>query len=156
MKPRTYGFGLSLLATVLVAGLVTPAFAQDVRPNPFLPQATSDEAKLLAEKERMRQAVREMMPDIKAMLMPTLDEQKQTLLAEAVEGVLSKVKEDPSILGATGGVAPAAGIDPLVPTLGPNGIPADAKFISCMNGKALYRDLNGIKYVEDAAARCAQ
>lgn len=141
--------GIIILAATAVFVSTAGAGAQDFRANPFLPEATPEEAQILAEKERMRQVIREMMPDIKTMLTPTFDEQD----SKVVDAVVAKLKEDPTILGVA---APAAGGDAQgakngAPGAAPGAEPADPtagmKLIACINGKAVYRDANGIKQV---------
>jgi len=148
----------AFLAALVLSACIVPAFGQDARVNPFLPQSTTEEQRIIAEKERMRQAIREMMPEIKSMLMPSLEEQKTEILAQTVEQVMTQVKEDPAFAMAAAGAVPAgAAADPAAAQTDPGGIPLDAKFIGCINGKALYRDTIGIRYFDEspeAADRC--
>lgn len=158
----------SFALAVLVTTIAAPAFAQDVRVNPFLPTSTAEERELLAQKERMRQAIREMMPEIRTMLQPVFEEQKTSLLAEIEaqqEEVAAALAEAEA---AAGGPAPLPGqaagtAAAAVPGTSPDGgltlpgtnIPATAKFVACFNGKAMYRDANGTKYFdENASAIC--
>lgn len=155
MTMNCTGFKALFLALSLLSVTPGTASAQDSRINPFLPNATSEEEKLLADKERMRQAVREMMPEIRSMLLPSLDEQKKAILTEAVDLVLAKVKEDPSFAAATAAPAGGAGDPSLVDAL-VGGVPADWKFIACIDGKALYRDAEGIRHTDsEPSDRCA-
>lgn len=157
----------SFALALLVATIAAPAFAQDVRVNPFLPTSTAEERELLAQKERMRQSIREMMPEIRTMLQPVFEEQKTALLAEmeaqqeaAAEALAeANAAAGPAPLpgqGAPGAVAPLAGAAPDGGlTLPGTNIPATAKFVACFNGKAMYRDANGTKYFdENASAIC--
>lgn len=146
-------FSPAILGTVLALLTCGGSFAQDVRVNPFLPSATEEERRILADKERMRQAIREMMPEIKTMLMPVFEEQRATMVEElaaaapvAEEGVTGAVP-DPS--AALAGVP--AGI-PAVATIPGTMIPATAQFVACLNGKAMYRDANGTKYFNENAS----
>jgi len=154
---------LAASAALLMSSLIVmPSMAQDVRINPFLPNSTPEERELLAQKERMRQAVREMMPEIRTMLQPVFEEQKTTLLEE----IKANAEAVALASGAAGdnGAAPLPGSPqapdqaqgaPAEPTIEGTSIPATAKFVACFNGKAMYRDANGTKYFnENASAVC--
>lgn len=146
-----------VLATILAVAPTASVFAQDVRSNPFLPTSTEEERQILAEKERMRQAIREMMPEIRTMLLPVFEEQKTALMEEiktAAPAPAEGAAADATVAATAAAGAPAEGAGLTLP--GTN-IPATAKFVACINGKALYRDANGTKYFdENASTTCPQ
>ena len=149
-----------IVRIVLVAMLalvpITGSVAQDVRLNPFLPNSTEEERRLLAEKERLRQAIREMMPEIRTMLAPVFEGQRASLLAEvqSASAVVATASTDP--VPAPDAVNGTATGDPS--TIAGTKIPATAVFVACINGKAMYRDATGTKYFDeaDAAAACSR
>lgn len=131
----------------------TGALAQDNRINPFLPNSTQEERILLAEKERMRQAIREMMPEIRSMIMPLIEERTQEVISE-MGGV--GIPATSSETNPNDPVNPVEESEENVSIPGTS-IPSTATFIACMNGKALYRDANGTRYFdENATAVCPQ
>lgn len=154
-----------ILAGALLAPLaVTAAHAQDIRDNPFLPNATDDEERKLQERERLKQLVREMMPEFRSMLQPVFDKQKQDVLDDARKAIGDVVKTDAGIQdmvkkmvsetaprapdpASAGGASSAPG-DPSKPQQSATArLPEGSKFIACINGKALYRDpRNGVNF----------
>lgn len=153
------GIASLVIAVLIVASSATGTLGQDVRVNPFLPNSTEEERRLLADKERMRQSIREMMPEIRTMLLPVFEEQKTALMEElAAAAPPPPVEGDGTVAASTAAGAP---IDPNAPPVGGEltipgtTIPATAKFVACFNGKAMYRDATGTKYFnENASAVC--
>lgn len=151
---------VAILGMLLSCCALGSAAGQEVRANPFLPQATTDEQRILADRERMRQAIREMMPEIRAMVVPSLDEQRATLTSE----ILAEVMANPGVAAGAAAASGALTIDPTTgapiaaaPQADPNARPESARFVACINGKALYRDANDLRYFDEseaAAERC--
>lgn len=135
-------------AALLVTGA---AWAQekpdDRRENPFVPPPTEAEEQARMD-ERMRNIVWQLQPEIKSLIMQDVTAAQASLeikmrrridteIQKAMEGLKAAPSVEGSAEGILGGLVAAgagaaAGDTPTVPE--------GAKFISCVNGKALYRD----------------
>lgn len=139
MKARK-GF---IAAVVLAATLSSvPGSAQE-RENPFVPPPSEDERRAL-EDERIKNIVLEMQPQIKSMIMQEVMS-AQSALEIKLRRRIDEATASPGGIAAAGtqsgpnggqGSAPLPG----VPAPGSQTIPEGSTFISCVNGKALYRD----------------
>ena len=112
----------------------------DSRENPFLTSTTSEEDRRLADRERMRSVVREMFPEMRSMMQPDIASLRQQItddtkkqVSEALAKVPAPVPNSPNAPASP----PQSGTAPKAAKL-----PEKAKFIGCVNGKALYRDGN--------------
>lgn len=143
------------VATALISA--SAAGAQDSRENPFLPNSTPEEERLIAERERMRQIVREMMPEVRSMLAPAFEEQRQQIDEMIRTGVSEAVRTDPELLRAfeemrtRSPMATPVSADGAVEgdaqaQSGAARLPEGARFHACVNGKAMYRDSGGISF----------
>lgn len=127
---------LGMLA--LVACGSHPSLAQE-RSNPFVkpPTAAEEQARL---DERTRNIIREMQPEIKAGIMQDVkaaDASLEINLRRRVDA-LAEARPMPSST-AISGDAPISTKKP-DENAAPVKVPEGAEFISCVNGKALYRD----------------
>lgn len=137
------GMGLAIAAAALFAAGAAMAQEKDKdkeaegRTNPFVPplSAAQEQAR---QDERMRNIVWQLQPEIKSMIMQDVTASQAALeikmrrridTAVASAAPAAAAGGTPGILG---GLAAAAAPAPKVPD--------GATFISCINGKALYRD----------------
>lgn len=149
------------LIAMAAAAPALPAMAQDgraldSRDNPFLPASTEEEDRRIAERERMRQVFREMLPEVKSIAQGEIASARQQIVDEAKKQAVEQVKSDPAMIAAaqaaaSGGAvvagspqAAAAAAPPPAPIVEREGfrarLPEGAKFVACVNSKALYRD----------------
>ncbi len=155
------GHVLFLLALAATAAppAVAPASAQDgraldARENPFLPTTTEEEDRRIAERERMRQVFREMLPEVKSIVQVEVSALRQQVNDDARKAAVEAVKSDPTLQAVQSGAlqasafaarpgAPAAPAAP-APAAVRDGfrqkLPDGAKFLVCVQNKALYRD----------------
>lgn len=112
----------------------------DARQNPFLPANTAEEDRRIADRERMKGIVRDLFPELRSMLQGDFN----TLRGQVDDAKRSvdDAKKQISDLAAKNAQLPAPSApqpnSPSTPK-GPK-LPDGAKFIGCVNGKALYRD----------------
>ncbi|AOG03307.1 hypothetical protein BSY19_4918 (plasmid) [Bosea sp. RAC05] len=110
----------------------------DSRENPFLTSTTSEEERRIADRERMRSVVREMFPEMRSMMQPDMATLRQQLTDDTKKQMADALAKVPAI-------APSAPASPQPPGSAAKSaakLPEKAKFIGCVNGKALYRDGN--------------
>jgi len=131
------------VAALLVPGI---SWAQekpvDRRENPFVPPPTAAEEQARQD-ERMRNIVWQLQPEIKSLIMQDVTAAQASLeikirrrIDQSIEQAIDGLKSAPAGEGGIlGGIAAAAGAAVAEPA-----VPEGAKFISCVNGKALYRD----------------
>ena len=147
------GFGLAIAGAALICACAA-AQAQDSkkadphevpkieRPNPFTPPPSADEEQARQD-ERMRNIVWQLQPEIKSMIMQDVTASQAALEIKIRRRIDSAIAEaslkapEPAAGAAAPGVLGtiAAAANPEA-----NKVPEGAKFISCVNGKALYRD----------------
>lgn len=117
------------------------AMAQD-RPNPFVrpPTAAEEQAR---QDERTRNIVREMQPELKAGIMQDVKASQSALeidLRRRIDTVAAAAaaapKNDRPMIAGDAPIADAAKTEAKPAT---EKLPEGATFISCVNGKALYR-----------------
>ncbi len=162
---------LALTLASVLAG-AAPAWAQDgraldARENPFLPTTTEEEDRRIAERERMRQVFREMLPEVKSIVQVEVNGLRQQVNDDAKKSALEALKADPTLQAVQSGayqasamgVAGAAGAKPgeaPVSTVADRDghrskLPDGAKFLVCVQNKALYRDAkDGTRFFYDA------
>lgn len=156
-------FAATFLGLTALAAAVTafPAWAQDgraldSRDNPFLPVSTEEEDRRIAERERMRQVFREMLPEVKSIVQGEIGSARQQIVEDAKRQAVEQVKSDPAMIAAaqaasaspagavSGAPQAAAAAAPPAPIVEREGfrakLPEGAKFVACVNSKALYRD----------------
>jgi len=138
---RTATAALLAVLGLAATGIAEGASAQvSGRDNPFAAPPTSLEEQMRQE-DRIRQIIRDMIPEIERKLM-----EKVTSAQVAAEVRLRKrIDEVANGQGAKPGTGrpggPSKPGQPSTARNGADGNEADgAKFISCVNGKALYRD----------------
>jgi deferrochelatase/peroxidase EfeB len=115
-----------------------PSQAQE-RTNPFVrpPTAAEEQAR---QDERTRNIIREMQPEIKAGIMQDVKAADASLEINLRKRIDTLAEARPATPQATiSGDAPIADKKPDEKTA-PVKIPEGSEFISCVNGKALYRD----------------
>lgn len=130
--------GVLLALSALQGGT---ALAQD-RPNPFVkpPTAAEEQAR---QDERSRNIIREMQPEIKAGIMQDVKASQSALEIDlrrridtvAAAAAAAPKAEKPVITGD----APIAETKKSEEKAAPEKLPEGASFLSCVNGKALYR-----------------
>jgi hypothetical protein len=123
----------------LLASVSHPSLAQE-RTNPFVkpPTAAEEQAR---QDERTRNIIREMQPEIKAGIMQDVkaaDASLEINLRRRID-TLAEAKPAAAPVAAISGDAPIADKKP-DEKAAPVKIPEGSEFISCVNGKALYRD----------------
>lgn len=148
------------LAAVMIPVAVSPVAAQDgraldARENPFLPTTTEEEDRRIADRERMRQVFREMLPEVKSIAQGEIAAARQQIVDEAKRQAVETVKSDPGIVAAqaaaaAGGAGVVSGVPQAAAAAAPapiveregfrSRLPEGAKFVACVNRKALYRD----------------
>lgn len=146
------GFGLAMAGTALLCACMAAQAqngdkpgSRDVpsieRSNPFVAPPSADEERARQD-ERMRNIVWQLQPELKSMIM-----QDVTASQAALEIKIRRRIDTAIADAALQAPAPAAGSSPgllgnLAAAAGaePSKVPEGAKFISCVNGKALYRD----------------
>jgi hypothetical protein len=142
------------------------ARSTDSRDNPFLSTPTDEEDKRIAERERTRQVFREMMPEMKALIQEQVGAAKQQMQEEIKKVAADAVRQEPSVQTVNGGaplagalataVKPVAASQSAAPSefrgaLVRTGLPDGAKYLACVNGKALYKDgKDGTRFYADA------
>lgn len=154
---------LLALAATAIPQVAPPAFAQDgraldARENPFLPTTTEEEDRRIAERERMRQVFREMLPEVKSIVQVEISSLKQQVNDDARKAAVEAVKSDPTLQAVQSGAfqasamagrnpgSPAAPGAPAAPAAVAvrdgfrSKLPDGAKFLVCVQNKALYRD----------------
>jgi hypothetical protein len=130
--------GVLLALSALQGG---SALAQD-RPNPFVkpPTAAEEQAR---QDERTRNIIREMQPEIKAGIMQDVKASQSALeidLRRRIDTVAAAAAAAPRAeKPAIAGDAPIADTKKPDAKAAPEKLPEGAVFISCVNGKALYR-----------------
>ena len=129
----------SVVAIGLAASVHGAWAQQDYRVDPFQPNPTPAEDALVAERARIRNVLREMIPEIRSLLARDLDVAKKEVLEESRRTIIEAIKADPTLIprGPAAAAPPGAGAGPAA---NPNKLPEGAKFLACINGKALYRD----------------
>ena len=111
----------TLLAASIAAGTSTAGATG--RQNPFLPQTTAAEDQAIATKAAMEDTVREMIPEIRQSIERNFERERRETLDEVRR--LSAAQAAAAQRPAAGGLQRAV---------------ASLKLVSCVNGKALYRD----------------
>ncbi|WP_315922704.1 hypothetical protein [Mesorhizobium sp. SP-1A] len=132
---------LGIISAVTLMVGINNANAQD-RSNPFVAPPTEAEEQARQD-ERMRNIVWELQPELKSLIMQDVSAAQASLeikMRRRIDAAIKEVSADvakqvpaPSAGGENGGSenSPVA-----------SNIPENSKFISCVNGKALYRDSN--------------
>lgn len=131
--------GIISLATLMVG--LNDAYAQE-RSNPFVAPPTEAEEQARQD-ERMRNIVWELQPELKSLIMQDVNSSQASLEIKMRRRIDAAVKELSSDIAKQVPVAAAGGEQDdsnSSPVAG--NIPENSKFISCVNGKALYRDSN--------------
>lgn len=111
------------------------------RANPFTPPPSAAEEQARQD-ERTRNIVWQLQPEIKSMIMQDVTASQAALEIKIRRRIDTAIEEAVKAAPASA----AAGSPGLLGTLAsatapnPNKVPEGAKFISCVNGKALYRD----------------
>ncbi len=163
-------------ALCLVGSVPSSSRADEARVNPFRPEATPDEEKSLEFKEKLRDAIRDMLPEIRAKVQEDADAQRSASLEATKRAILETIKTDPSMMqrlpepgqagsgpgspgtptGPAGGALPSAKPDV---EMEPTPLPEGAKFLVCINGKAEYKSKDGDRFFrempKDATSPCA-
>lgn len=137
LNPRMLGI---ISAATLMVGL-HDVYAQD-RSNPFVAPPTEAEEQARQD-ERMRKIVWELQPELKSLIMLDVNSSQASLeikMRRRIDAAIKEVSADiakqvPAL--TAGGENNPADSSPVA-----NNIPENSKFISCVNGKALYRDSN--------------
>jgi hypothetical protein len=163
-------------AALAVVGWASVSCAQDgratdARDNPFLPSPTEEEDKRIAERERMRQVVREMMPEYKALIQEQVGIARAQTQDDIKKAIAEIPKPDPSIQIANVGAAQAGALavpgNPAAAVTTQASAPAEfrgarlrpaptdgAKYLACVNEKPLYRDgKDGMRFYVDAPCK---
>jgi len=164
-------------AVLVVFGWAQGALAQesrstDARDNPFLSSPTEEEDKRIAERERMRQVVREMMPEFKALIQEQVGASRQQTQEDIRKAIAEIPKQDPSIQTVNVGAAQAGALAVPGSPAGSGAVsqaaapaefrgarlratlPDGAKFLACVNERPLYRDgKDGTRFYVDAACK---
>ena len=125
------------LAAVAAFAAVVPASSES-RDNPFVPPPSEQELQARMD-ERMRNIILEVQPEIRANIMQDVH------AAQATLEIRLRRRIDEAVRTAAPPVPVAASqpslIDGIVEAVTPESkVPEGATFISCVNGKALYRD----------------
>jgi hypothetical protein len=163
---------LIALVVAVVSAAAFPAWAQegralDARDNPFLPTTTEEEDRRIAERERMRQVFREMLPEVKSIVQVEVNGLRQQVNDEAKKSALEALKADPTLqavqagtlqanaMASPGGLAKPGEAPVAAAAVDRDGhrskLPDGAKFLVCVQNKALYRDAkDGTRFFYDA------
>ena len=112
---RRAATGSVALAALALLGWATPGVAQDgraadARENPFLSAPTEDEDRRIAERERMRQVVREMMPEFKALVQEQVAAARLQTQDDIKKAVAEVPRSEPSIQSVNVGQAQAGAL----------------------------------------------
>lgn len=172
---RRVAIGSVALASLALVGWAATAHAQDgrgadSRDNPFLPSPTDEEDKRIAERERMRQVAREMFPEIKALIQEQVSAARQQSQEELRKAIAEVPRPEPAAQTVNVGQAQAGalavpGAGALVGTSAAApaefrgarvraSLPDGAKFVACVNEKALYKDgKDGTRFYLDAPCK---
>jgi len=168
MRTSTVLAAVTALAAASALLLSEPSLAEG-RDNPFAPPSTKAEEQARQE-ERVRQIIREMVPEVESRVMRNVAQtqaESEVRLRRRLDEISTRVPDagqaGQAAPGAPGASAPrgAPGGQPTPPPA-PTTLPEGAKFISCVNGKALYRDKdNALFQVSpgsgiEGANRCAR
>jgi hypothetical protein len=148
--------GILAVAAILHVSAVCAQEA-DTRPNPFKAPPSEQERQLVQD-ERTRNIVRGMQGEIVEKVSAKFDRK-----IDSIEDTLKRRIDDavktaaiPSSTGAGGPVTGAQGIAAdKEKEAEKSGVPEGAKFISCVNKKALYRDKDNSLFQVDSSPRCA-
>jgi hypothetical protein len=133
-------FRKSLGVLVALSALQGAAAVAQERGNPFVKPPTSAEEQARQD-ERTRNIIREMQPELKAGIMQDVKASQSALeidLRRRIDTVAAVAANAPKAeKSGIAGDAPIA--DVKKPEAAPEKVPEGAVFISCVNGKALYR-----------------
>lgn len=138
MKAFKSHFAIIVLATF--AGMNTAT--ADERDNPFVPPTPAEEQRAI-EDERVRNLIIEMQPELKKLIMQEVAASQSTLevkLRRRIERLAKDMStQAPRAASVSSGDAAttSAGAGSAATA---SEIPEGSTFISCVNGKALYRD----------------
>jgi hypothetical protein len=141
---------LAVLAACLPLWLPAAAAAQDAGSapdqNPFLPPPTA--AEIQAQQDaHVRDIVRQMMPEIDTRIVAQMERERGEIDKSVDQKIADKLKEQPVGAPAAPGAPGAAAAASPGPAL-----PEGAKFVACVNGKALYSGENGVSWFAPKAA----
>ena len=116
----------------------------DPRENPFLKINTTEEEKRIAEKERIKDTLKEMLPEVTAKLQTDIDRLRSQLKDEIKKYADTSSEGLSSLEGRlkNGSSTATLGGPSSAPGSPSQKLPDKAKFIGCVNQKALYRDIN--------------
>jgi hypothetical protein len=157
MKINRKPWAALLIATALLR--CGPATAGDIdRGNPFTapPNWSEEQARM---DERMRIVFRQLEPEVKEDIMKRVNESQAALeikMRKRIDLVIQNIGTAPAGPGGTPG-QPAQAADTKK-----SAVTDGSSFISCVNGKALYRDKNNTLYrvpeedPESVAHRCGK
>lgn len=136
---------LALAISFLIAPHFAGAAFADGRDNPFVPP-NSAEQEQARQDERIRKIIMDTTPEIEARVMKNLIssiESVETKITKRIEEVSAQkpsANGGPSSPGSPGSAAVGAPTSTSKDGKKPGDDKDAAKFISCVNGKALYRD----------------
>jgi hypothetical protein len=137
LNPRMLGI---ISAATFMVGLYD-ACAQD-RSNPFIAPPTEAEEQARQD-ERMRKIVWELQPELKSLIMLDVNSSQASLEIKMRRRIDAAIKEVSADIAKQVPVSSAGGENNASDGSSvPSNIPENSKFISCVNGKALYRDSN--------------
>lgn len=132
----------TLAATVAATLLATAALAQEIkdeRANPFVapPSAAEEQAR---QDERMRNIVWQLQPELKSLIMQDVTASQAALEIKMRRRIDTAIEQATEQWAASGAGAGVLGSDAAAAAPAEAKVPEGATFISCVNGKALYRD----------------
>ena len=137
--PTKRMLGLVSALTLIMAG-TTCAMAQE-RVNPFIAPTTEAEEQARQD-ERMRNIVWELQPELKSLIMQDVAAAQTSLEIKMRRRIDLAIKEVSADVArqVPAPTSSAGGDDGSEKSPVASNIPENSKFISCVNGKALYRD----------------
>lgn len=132
---------LGIVSAFSLMMMVQSGMAQD-RTNPFTPPTSEQEKQALMD-ERVRNIVWELQPDLKALIMQdvhaaqaSMEMKMRRYVASSIDDLDRGVNQQSPTLNVAGG-GDGESADGVVVD---NSVLENSTFISCVNGKALYRD----------------
>ena len=137
MRMRIGTLAAAVAATLFATAALAQEKVDDERSNPFAPPPSAAEEQARQD-ERMRNIVWQLQPELKSMVMQDVTASQAALeikMRRRIDTAIANASVQAPAAGGTGllgSIASAAAPEPKVPE--------GATFISCVNGKALYRD----------------